>query len=267
MKRLGVIGWPVAHSRSPAIQNAALAAAGLGDSWHYQLLPIPPEVFTETVLALPDDGFVGVNVTLPHKQEALALASDASARAKAIGAANTLVFRSDGGIYADNTDAPALTQGAPIPVKGTDALILGAGGSARAALWALLDAGARSVRVWNRSPERAVELCAELGGTPVQTIEPADLVVNCTAVGLHADDTLAMLPLPEHRVDSFAAVADYPYSAQGTPFTLAARAAGIPNVDGLELLVLQGALAFAHFTGLEASLSAMRAAVGICSEA
>jgi shikimate dehydrogenase len=266
MKRLGVVGWPVAHSRSPAIQNAALAAAGLGDSWHYQLLPIPPEVFEETVLALPADGFVGVNVTLPHKQQALALASEASARAAAIGAANTLLFRADGSIYADNTDAPALTEGVPIPVEGAEVLILGAGGSARAALWALLDGGAGTVRVWNRSPERAVALCADLGGTPVKAIEPADLLVNCTAIGLHADDTLAMLPLPENGVEAFTAIADYPYSVEGTPFTLAARAAGIPTVDGLELLVLQGALAFEHFTGLKASLAAMRGAVGICSD-
>lgn len=264
MNRLGVIGWPVAHSRSPAIQNAALAAAGLTADWHYQLLPIPPEVFEETVLALPADGFVGVNITIPFKERALALAGHASSRAHAIGAANTLLFRADG-IHADNTDAPALTKGTPIALEGVDALILGAGGSARAALWALLDAGAGSVRVWNRNPERAVALCAELGGTPVSTIEGADLLVNCTPVGLRPQDTLAMLPLPAAGVRAFGALADYVYADHGTPLTLAAREAGIPAVDGRELLVLQGALAFELFTGVPASLAAMRSAVGLSS--
>ena len=162
--RLGVLGWPVAHSRSPAMHNAALAAVGLTD-WRYQLLPVPPELFAETVRALPGAGFRGVNVTIPHKQAALALADEATERASAIGAANTLTFES-GTVIADNTDAPALIAGLPFPAQGRTALVLGAGGSARAAVWALRDAGAAEVRVWNRTPERAERLCAELGGDP-----------------------------------------------------------------------------------------------------
>src|SRR3954449_5692419 len=107
MTRLGVLGWPVAHSRSPAMQNAALAAAGLGDEWVYQLLPVPPELFAETVRALPAAGFLGANVTIPHKEAALALADEATAAAKEIGAANTLTFH-DGATAADNTDAPGV---------------------------------------------------------------------------------------------------------------------------------------------------------------
>lgn len=265
MSRLGVIGWPVAHSRSPAIQNAALEAVGLGQDWRYQLLPIPPELFEETVLALPANGFRGVNVTLPHKRAALALASEASDRARAIGAANTLIFDPGGGIRADNTDAPALANGAPLAVKGATVLILGAGGSARAALWALLDAGAAEVRVWNRNRDRAQALCAELGGQPVEEIAAADLLVNCTTVGLDATDTLSLLPFPAAGIRAFSAVADYVYSEGGTPLTLAARAAGVLYVDGLELLVGQGALAFELFTGLPAPLAAMRQAVGLSS--
>src|SRR6185437_2937145 len=106
-RRLGVLGWPVAHSRSPAIQNAALAAAGLHE-WRYQLLPVPPGLFDETVTALSGAGFAGANVTIPHKQAALALAGEVSPRARAIGAANTLTFGPGGQIAADNTDAPAL---------------------------------------------------------------------------------------------------------------------------------------------------------------
>ncbi|MGH2891342.1 MAG: shikimate dehydrogenase family protein, partial [Solirubrobacteraceae bacterium] len=154
--RLGVLGWPVAHSRSPVIQNAALAAAGL-DGWRYQLLPAPPELLDEIVLALPGAGFAGANVTIPHKRAALALATRATARAGAIGAANTLTFAPDGAIEADNTDAPALVAALPFEPEGRTALVLGAGGSARAAVWALLDAGASDVRVWNRTAARARE--------------------------------------------------------------------------------------------------------------
>src|SRR5476649_2745075 len=107
MRRLGVLGWPVAHSRSPAMHNAALAALGMED-WRYQSLPVPQELFAETVRALGQAGFVGANVTIPHKQAALVLAGQASEAAKAIGAANTLTFAPDGTISAENTDAPGL---------------------------------------------------------------------------------------------------------------------------------------------------------------
>jgi hypothetical protein len=136
MPRLGVCGWPVGHSRSPAMHNAALAALGLGD-WRYQRLPIPPEAFAETVRALPARGFRGVNVTIPHKEAALALADTATDTARAIGAANTLTF-ADGAIEADNTDAGGLLDAiAPVrAVRGARALVLGAGGAWRAAVYA-----------------------------------------------------------------------------------------------------------------------------------
>src|SRR5271167_4983758 len=105
MPRLGVLGWPVAHSRSPAIHNAAFAWLGMSD-WRYQLLPVPPELFSETTRALRTSGFLGANVTIPHKQAALAVADQASVAAGAIGAANTLTFARDGSIAAENTDAP-----------------------------------------------------------------------------------------------------------------------------------------------------------------
>ena len=107
LTRLGVLGWPVAHSRSPAMHNAALRAVGLSD-WRYQRLPIAPELLLETVRALPGVGFAGANVTIPHKQAALALADEATDAARAIGAANTLTFAPGGAVAADNTDAPGL---------------------------------------------------------------------------------------------------------------------------------------------------------------
>jgi shikimate dehydrogenase len=259
-QRLGVLGWPVAHSRSPAIQNAALAAAGLGD-WRYQLLPAPPQLLGELIAALPAAGFRGVNVTIPHKSAALIASTTPTERARAIGAVNTLRFEPDGEILADNTDAPALQAALPFPVTGRTALVLGAGGSARAAVWALLDAGAADVRIWNRTSERARQLSEELGGSPVVQAVPADVLVNCTAVGLDGRFTLDGLPVDADAVAEFGCVVDLVYTARGTALVRSARAHGVPAVDGLELLIGQGALSFQIFTGRAASMPAMRAAV------
>jgi shikimate dehydrogenase len=261
--RLGVVGWPVAHSRSPAMQNAALDALGL-TGWRYQLLPIPPELFAETVSALPGVGFRGVNVTIPHKQAALALAAAPTARARAIGAANTLVFESGGPVVADNTDAPALIGALPFAPAGKTALVLGAGGSARAAVWALLDAGAREVRVWNRTPERARALSQELGAVAVERADPADVLVNCTASGLDPrEEAFKPLPIAADDLAGYECVVDLVYRDTETPLVQAARACGVRVVDGRELLVRQGAFSFELFTGGAAPIDAMRRAVDV----
>jgi shikimate dehydrogenase len=258
-----VLGWPVSHSRSPAIQNAALAATGL-QNWRYQLLPVPPSCFIETAQALGGAGLRGANVTIPHKLEALALSDARTPRAEAIGAANTLVFEEDGTIFADNTDAPGLISLLPFDVADRTALILGAGGSARAALWALLDAGAREVRVWSRTFDRALQLCEALGGTPVREPSEADVLIHCTPVGLHAANGVAdELPLGQALLGSFGCVVDFVYREGGTPLASAARARGIPVIDGLELLVAQGALSFEQFTGVAAPVADMREAAGL----
>ena len=257
--RLGVLGWPVAHSRSPAIHNAALAAAGL-EGWRYQLLPAPPELFFELVAALPGAGFAGANVTIPHKRAALALATAPTASARAIGAANTLIFADGGEVTADNTDAPALIASLPFDAADKTALVLGAGGSARAAVWALLDAGAAQVGVWNRTRGRAHALCDELGGSVVERAGPADLLVNCTSVGLDGSEPFDRLPVSPDDLGDYGCVVDLVYTAAGTGLTRAARARGIATVDGLELLVGQGALSFERFTGIAPSREVMRAA-------
>ena len=180
--RLGVLGWPVAHSRSPAIHAAAFAALGL-EGWRYQLLPVPADLLVETVRALPGAGFVGANVTVPHKEAALALADEASPTARAIGAANTLSFRADGTIAADNTDAPGLIAALPMPVDGRSALVLGAGGSARAAVFALREAGASDVAVWNRTADRAEALVA----ARARYAALEDCLLRVLVVGLQAN--------------------------------------------------------------------------------
>jgi shikimate dehydrogenase len=266
-RRLGVAGWPVAHSRSPAMHNAALADVGL-DGWRYQLLPIPPALIAQTLRALPDAGFAGVNVTIPHKRVALAVATDPTERARAIGAANTLVYGEDSAITADNTDAPALMEtlaALPTPLtRPSGALVLGAGGSARAALWALRDAGVADLAIWNRTASGADALAAEFDARAVdgaQAAQPVELLVNCTAVELHGADPFVELPITAAQIAGCGALADYAYAGGETRLVAAARRAGVQAVDGLELLAVQGALAFERFTGRAAPREVMRAAV------
>jgi shikimate dehydrogenase len=245
-KRFGVLGWPVAHSRSPAIHHAAYEHHGL-EGWHYQRLPVPPEVFDETVRALPAAGFDGANVTIPHKEAALALADDATDTAREIGAANTLTFE-DGRIHADNTDAPGFLQALPrIP---RSALVLGAGGSARAVIWALRSEGVETV-VFARTRARAEGLGAEVVGG----VQPAELLVNCTPLGLHDPDES-----PVRETEHWDVVVDLVYREGGTKLVRQAREAGHETVDGLEILVRQGALSFERWTGLPAPLETMRLA-------
>ncbi len=261
--RLGVLGWPVAQSRSPAMHTAALAAVGLAE-WSYQRLPVPAELFEQTTRALGVAGFVGANVTIPHKQAALALADSASTAAREIGAANTLSFAADGTIAAENTDAPGLIAALDRSPQGLSALVLGAGGSARAAVWALRDAGAREVSVWNRTASRAAELARALGARAVPLPEPADILVNCTAVGLLATDgqqgltALNQLALTLDLVGRYSYVVDLVYREGFTPLLLAARERGVPALDGLEVLVAQGALSFELWTGRTAPIEVMR---------
>ncbi|MGO9488615.1 MAG: shikimate dehydrogenase [Solirubrobacteraceae bacterium] len=265
MRRLGVLGWPVSHSRSPAMHNAALADLGLAD-WHYQRLPVPPELFAETTRALGAAGFHGANVTIPHKQDALGLADQVSPAAREIGAANTLTFADDGTVLAENTDAPGLIEALGFAPAGLRAQVLGAGGSARAVVWALLHAGAAEVLVWNRTPARAVRLAEDLGARPVEAPQRADLLVNCTSVGLGVersaseDRALNQLGLTGDQTGEYSYVADLVYRSGSTPLLAAAGARGASTIDGLEILVAQGALSLELWTGRTPSREVMREA-------
>jgi shikimate dehydrogenase len=273
MTRLGVLGWPVAHSRSPAMHNAALRELGLAPEWSYQRLPVPaepPGLFEETTRALGGAGFHGANVTIPHKQRALALADGASAAARAIGAANTLTFAPDGTIAAENTDAPGLIaalERAGHSPRGLAATVLGAGGTARAAVWALREAGAREVSVWNRTPGRAQELAGDFGIRAVGLPESADILINCTSVGLvrpasATESDLNLLSLEHDLVGRYSYVVDFVYAQGSTELLACARKQGVPTLDGLELLVAQGALSLELWTGRPAPLEVMRRAAG-----
>jgi shikimate dehydrogenase len=254
----GVLGFPVAHSRSPAMMNAAFAELGL--DWRYVKLPVPPERFDETVRALPGSGYRGANVTIPHKLAAHAVADEVGDAARAIGAANTLLF-DDGRIVAENTDAGGLLDALGEPVPST-ALVLGAGGAGRAAAWALREAGAE-VAVWNRTAARAKALADELSVRHVPRPETAELVVNATSVGLEGgaeppDAAAEALGLTGTHPP--AVLADLVYGAEPTPLDRWAAARGARVVDGVEILVRQGARSLELWTGRPAPLDVMRAA-------
>jgi len=260
VSRLAVLGYPVAHSRSPAMQNAALAALGLGDDWSYEAIEVAPDGFEERVLSMAAAGFAGANVTVPHKGAALAVADELSEVAREIGAANTLIF-SGGEIRAENTDAQGLLNAMAVSPAGRRALVLGAGGAARAVVWALIREGAK-VDIWNRTERRSRDLSAELGGSPVVEPDPGayELIVNSTAVGLRGEDPFQGLPLAADGFVPGQLIVDLVYNAGPTKLLQAATAAGAAVVDGIEILVQQGALSLQIWTGREPPVEAMRAA-------
>jgi len=260
IRRLAVLGHPVSHSRSPAMQTAALEQLGLAGEWTYEAIDVPIEEIVALLGGMAREGFAGANVTVPHKEVALATADDATLAAREIGAANTLTFGPDG-IHADNTDAPGLMDALESPVSGQKALLLGAGGAARAVLWALGSGGA-TVSVWNRTESRAAELISALGGTVVSDPDVAefDLIVNASAAGLGGDGGISDLPIDPEGFRPGQTVVDMVYGEVPSTLLMAAAANGASTIDGLEILVRQGALSLEAWTGMKPSLDVMREA-------
>jgi shikimate dehydrogenase len=264
VNRLAVLGHPVSHSRSPAMQTAALEALGLAGEWAYEAIDVEPDAFEERTRELPGQDFAGVNITIPHKEAALALADEASRAAQEIGAANTLSF--DGGrIRAENTDATGLIAALPAPVGGKSALVLGAGGSARAAAWALAGEGA-AVSVWNRTGSRADDLARDLGGG-VRAVGgdqaragPHQVIVNCTAIGMHDEDPFQHLPLDPERFNADLLLVDLVYAGSESRLVAEARSRSAEAIDGLEILVRQGAESLRIWTEMDPPLDVMREA-------
>src|SRR4051794_40236535 len=255
------------------MQTAALEALGLGGEWTYEAIDVDPAEFGERTRGLPGEGFAGVNVTIPHKEAAVALADEASPAAQEIGAANTLSFDA-GRIRADNTDATGLVAALPESVAGRTALVLGAGGSARAAVWALAGEGA-SVSVWNRTGARADELVRDLAtaghGTAAEgRLAPVsadqvrtggfEVIVNCTAVGMRDEDPFEHLPLDPEQFDAEILLIDLVYAGSESRLIREARNRSMRAIDGLEVLVRQGADSLRIWTGSEPPLDVMREA-------
>jgi shikimate dehydrogenase len=249
-----LIGWPAAHSRSPLIHHYWLRTLGIEGG--YNIEAVPPEGFAEFVLHLATHGFVGANVTLPHKERALAL-SMPDARARAVGAANTLWYEG-GELRSTNTDIEGFINNLDACAPGwdaaTDALVLGAGGASRAVVFGLIERGIRRVHLANRTLERAHALADQFGAHvhPIawdavgDLLPRAGLLVNTTSLGMHGQPALDIDAglLPSHAV-----VADLVYVPLQTPLLAAARAHGLKTADGLGMLLHQAVRGFELWFG------------------
>lgn len=253
----GVVGSPVRHSLSPLIHNAWIAAAGL-DAAYVPFAPAEAR-FADFVEGIRGGAIRGLNVTLPFKEQALALADRASDRAWDAGAANLLVFEHDGQILADNTDGVGLLAAFAQQAPGFDpaaapVVILGAGGAARGAAAAFKAAGAPQVRIVNRTLARAEAICEALGerakafplNQAAAAFEGAGAVINATSAGLSGADGL---DVPLAATPQTAVVMDMVYKPLHTPFLRAAEALGRPTVDGLAMLIGQAVPSFEAFFG------------------
>ena len=266
----GVIGHPIAHSKSPQLHGHWLKTHGLPG--HYIPMDVAPKDLESVLRTLPKAGYVGANVTVPHKEAALRLADHVSDRASTIGAANTLVFQDDGSIHADNTDGYGfmenLRSGAPDwnPTDGP-AVIFGAGGAARAVLQALTEAGVPEILLTNRTRARADQLQEEFGG-PIQVVdwlqagnavEGAELVVNTTSLGMQGQPELRV---PLDGLQPGAVVTDLVYAPLKTQLLQSAEEAGCTTVDGLGMLLHQAVPGFERWFGLRPEVTDdLRAAV------
>jgi shikimate dehydrogenase len=269
-RRAFIFGFPIAHSISPQIHNAAFAAAGL--DVYYAAREVAPADLPSAMQDLRMADVVGANLTVPHKEAVLSLVDGIADEVRLIGAANT-VHQAGGRLMASNTDAPGFARAlieADIVVGGGKAVLLGAGGSARAVAQALLSAGLDRLIIANRHVERAYRLAADCGERfPSARLEPcalaalaapgltgACLVVNTTTVGLHGDDS----PLAVDLLPASAAVVDIIYNPPRTRLLREAAAAGLPTLNGLPMLVHQAAIAWETWMGQPAPLNAMWAA-------
>jgi len=272
---VGVFGWPIEHSLSPPMHNAAFAAAGL--DWVYVPFAVPPEGLTDAIRALPALGIVGVNCTIPHKAAVAALMDELSPVAAAAGAVNT-VHVVEGRLKGYLTDGPGLLralQEEEVRLNGQRVALIGAGGSARATAFAFVQAGVREVSVINRTAERAEKLAADLNayaGAEVaqwagldserarELVQRAFLVADSTSVGMYPQGDVPPV-IPAEWIQPGQVVCDYTYNPLETCLVKAARARGARTVSGAGMLMHQGALAWERWTGLQAPVEVMRAAL------
>jgi shikimate dehydrogenase len=270
----GVLGWPVAHSRSPAMQNAAFAACGIDAT--YVRFPVAPDALGDAIRGLRALGIAGANVTIPHKSTVLAHLDAIDESARAVGAANTLIFEEKGVVRGANTDVGGLVQAlveAGAKLSGAHAVVLGAGGAARAAVAGLQGAGAR-VTVAARRPEEGARLGAPTLALAdrealAHALATADVVVQASSATMKGSATghggaaarafVDALPLAALRPGTL--VTDLVYAPRDTLLLREARAHGAQTLDGLAMLLHQGALAFELWTGIPAPIAAMRAAL------
>lgn len=266
----GVIGWPVAHSRSPKIHNFWLKKFGVSGA--YVLLPVAPGTLHIALPGLAAMGFRGCNITIPHKVDAMALVHEVDANARRVGAVNTIVVQADRSLRGMNTDGFGFIQSLleALPTWRADAgpiAVLGAGGAARAVVLALADRGAREIRLINRTFDNASALASE-SGAPIKAVPWAErhaaladvaLLVNTTSQGMHGSPAL---DLKLHALPGHALVSDIVYVPMETPLLAAARLRGNATVNGLGMLLHQARPAFEAWFGVLPEVTpALRAAI------
>ena len=274
--RLAVLGDPVAHSASPPMHNAALAACGIDA--RYGRLHVGPEDFPEALRLLAERGFIGVNCTIPHKAAALAAVDEADESARRAGGVNTIVFGGDGKLRGFSTDGPgfasAVREELGVDLRDMRVLILGAGGGAgRAVAMQCASDGARGLTLINRSVEKLQPLHDAIAAfyPPAQlalgpwddealalALDHSDLVVNCSALGMRAGDSS---PVPAALLSARHLLYDTIYTARRTPLMRAGDNAGASSANGFSMLLHQGALAFEHWFQRPAPIEVMRAAL------
>ena len=273
----GIFGWPVRHSRSPTMHNAAFKALNLDAV--YVPFPVQPERLAQAVEGARALGTAGLNITLPHKSAIMALLDEVESDARAIGAVNT-VLREGDQLIGTNTDAGGLTRSlreAGLSLEGCRVVVLGAGGAARAAVVGLASAGAERITVLARQRSRATQLVDSLASHAGQArlaardmadgaralFEDSDLLVQATSATLGGGPAAAAFAdaLPLAALPQDAAVVDLVYQPRLTAVLSHAAARGLKTVDGLGMLLHQGALAFERWTGRDAPLAVMRAAL------
>ena len=260
----GVLGWPVGHSKSPRLHGYWLATHGIDGA--YVPLPTPPATLAAAVRGLSALGFVGANVTVPHKETMLGLIDEITPTASRIGAINTLFIGNDGKIRGDNTDAFGFIQNlrATVPrfaVAAGPAVVLGAGGAARAVCVALADAGCKRIVLLNRTEQRARDV-AKAAGSAVEpgpwsgraaALDGAALLVNTTSLGMTGQPAL---DLALYRLPKTAVVYDLVYAPLETPLLSAARGRGHRTVDGIGMLLYQAQAGFAGWFGVKPEVTA-----------
>lgn len=271
-KNLGVMGWPIAHSLSPVLQNAAIEEAGL--DYVYISLPVPPEKLKEAVAGLRAMQFTGWNVTIPHKQAIMAELDAVDEDARIIGAVNTVVNR-DGHLTGYNTDCigfmQPLAQQGFLP-KGKEATILGAGGAARAVIWGLLRAKVKRITLGVRNPAKAARLAEEFAAYGeiqvlhwedsafAEHLAVTDLLVNTTPLGMYPH-VEGMPPVDWTKLKKDALVYDIIYTPERTRFLSEAQAHGHAIINGEGMLAGQGAAAFTLWTGVAPDIALMKRAL------
>lgn len=267
MTRLaGVIGHPVAHSLSPVFQSAAFRASGL--DVRYERWDTAPESLAGRIVSLRDPKYLGANITIPHKQAVIPLLDELGGQSSRVGAVNTIVNR-NGRLFGFNTDGQgfvlAMRNEARVDPDGRFILLLGAGGAARGIAFALAEAKAARIAIWNRTFERALRLADDVAASGASTAAVADLadlspyhvIVNCTSVGMEGAGAEAESPCSLATARPGTLVADIVYAPAETPLLHSARETGLPVLPGLPMLIYQGALSFELWTSLPAPVEVM----------